>query len=50
VLLRLIPPRVHAFLDDGVILEDGPPAQIFSEPREERTKQFLQRIVDAGRM
>ena len=38
------------FLDEGVILEDGPPAQIFSEPREERTKQFLQRIVDAGRM
>jgi len=33
-----------------VILEDGPPAQIFSEPREERTKEFLQRIVDAGRM
>jgi polar amino acid transport system ATP-binding protein len=38
------------FLDEGVILEDGPPSQIFSEPREERTKQFLQRIVDAGRM
>jgi polar amino acid transport system ATP-binding protein len=38
------------FLDEGVILEDGPPAQIFSEPREDRTKQFLQRIVDAGRM
>ena len=38
------------FLDAGVILEDGPPDRIFSEPREERTKQFLQRIVDAGRM
>jgi polar amino acid transport system ATP-binding protein len=38
------------FLDEGVILEDGPPAQIFSEPREERTRQFLQRIVAAGRM
>ena len=38
------------FLDQGVILEDGPPALIFSEPREERTKRFLQRIVDAGRM
>ena len=38
------------FLDEGVILEQGPPAQIFSAPREERTKQFLQRIVDAGRM
>ena len=38
------------FLDEGVILEDGPPAQIFSQPREDRTRQFLQRIVDAGRM
>jgi polar amino acid transport system ATP-binding protein len=38
------------FLDEGVILEQGPPAQIFSEPREERTKQFLQRIIAAGRM
>lgn len=38
------------FLDQGVILEQGPPAQIFSEPREERTKQFLQRIIAAGRM
>ena len=38
------------FLDGGSILEQGPPAQIFSAPREERTRQFLQRIVDAGRM
>jgi polar amino acid transport system ATP-binding protein len=38
------------FLDEGVILEEGPPAQIFSEPREERTKRFLQRIIAAGRM
>jgi polar amino acid transport system ATP-binding protein len=38
------------FLDEGVILENGPPARIFSEPREERTKQFLQRIIAAGRM
>ena len=38
------------FLDQGVILEEGPPEQIFSEPREERTKQFLQRIIAAGRM
>jgi polar amino acid transport system ATP-binding protein len=38
------------FLDEGVILEDGPPSQIFSAPREDRTRQFLQRIVDAGRM
>ena len=38
------------FLDDGVILEQGPPEQIFSTPRELRTQQFLQRIVDAGRL
>ena len=38
------------FLDAGVILEQGPPAEIFSRPREPRTQQFLQRIVDAGRM
>jgi polar amino acid transport system ATP-binding protein len=38
------------FLDGGVILEQGPPARIFSEPVEERTRQFLQRIVEAGRL
>jgi len=38
------------FLDEGVILEEGPPEQIFSKPRESRTKQFLQRIVEAGRL
>jgi polar amino acid transport system ATP-binding protein len=38
------------FLDDGVILEQGPPEQIFSAPVEPRTQQFLQRIVDAGRL
>jgi polar amino acid transport system ATP-binding protein len=38
------------FLDEGVLLEQGPPEQIFSAPREERTQQFLQRIIEAGRM
>ncbi len=38
------------FLDDGRILEEGPPQQIFSAPREPRTQQFLQRIIDAGRL
>ena len=38
------------FLDAGVILEEGPPAQIFSAPREARTQQFLQRIIEAGRL
>ena len=38
------------FLDEGVIAEQGPPARIFGEPEHERTKQFLARIVAAGRM
>jgi polar amino acid transport system ATP-binding protein len=38
------------FLDAGVLLEDGPPEQIFRAPREPRTQQFLQRIIDAGRL
>jgi polar amino acid transport system ATP-binding protein len=38
------------FLHDGQILEQGPPEQIFGAPREERTRQFLQRIVAAGRL
>jgi polar amino acid transport system ATP-binding protein len=46
---REIADRV-CFLDDGVILEQGPPAEIFSAPREPRTQQFLARIVAAGRM
>ena len=38
------------FLDAGVILEDGTPEEIFGAPREPRTQQFLQRIVEAGRL
>ena len=38
------------FLDDGVIAEQGPPERIFGEPQHERTRQFLARIVAAGRM
>jgi len=38
------------FLDEGRILEEGPPAQIFREPREPRTREFLQRIIEAGRL
>ena len=38
------------FLEAGQILEQGTPAEIFTAPREERTRQFLQRIVDAGRL
>jgi polar amino acid transport system ATP-binding protein len=38
------------FLDQGVILEEGPPDQIFSAPREERTREFLARVIEAGRL
>jgi polar amino acid transport system ATP-binding protein len=38
------------FLDEGRILEEGPPDQIFRHPREARTREFLQRIIEAGRL
>ena len=38
------------FLEAGVILEEGAPEAIFGSPREPRTQQFLQRIVEAGRL
>ena len=38
------------FLDEGRILEEGPPSEIFTTPREERTRRFLDRIIAAGRM
>ncbi len=38
------------FLDAGTIIEDGPPEAILSDPREPRTRQFLQRVIDAGRL
>ncbi len=39
-----------AFLDAGRILEEGPPERMFSAPREEATRRFLDRIIAAGRM
>jgi polar amino acid transport system ATP-binding protein len=38
------------FLDEGMILEEGPPDRIFSAPREPRTQRFLQRIIEAKRL
>ena len=38
------------FLDAGVICEQGPPDQIFSNPTEPRTREFLKRIIEAGRL
>jgi polar amino acid transport system ATP-binding protein len=38
------------FLDGGRILEQGPPTEIFSSPREEETRRFLDRVIQAGRL
>jgi polar amino acid transport system ATP-binding protein len=38
------------FLDEGVICEEGPPDQIFGDPKNERTRTFLKRIIEAGRL
>jgi polar amino acid transport system ATP-binding protein len=46
---REIADRV-CFLDQGLILENGPPERIFTEPTEPRTQEFLRRIIEAGRM
>lgn len=36
------------FLDGGVVVESGTPAQVINEPREDRTRQFLRRILESG--
>jgi polar amino acid transport system ATP-binding protein len=38
------------FLADGMIVEDAPPAVLFTDPKDERTRRFLRRIVEAGRL
>jgi polar amino acid transport system ATP-binding protein len=38
------------FLHQGVIHEEGPPEQIFGDPHDERTRAFLKRIIEAGRL
>ena len=42
--------RRVCFLEEGQIIEDAPPAELFASPRDERTRRFLGRIVDAGRL
>ena len=42
--------RPGVFLDGGRVLEPGPPAQVLGEPVEPRTRQFLARIIEAGRL
>ncbi len=38
------------FLEQGEILEDGPPSQLFGDPQQARTREFLQRVIESGRM
>jgi polar amino acid transport system ATP-binding protein len=46
---RQVADRV-CFLDAGVLGEQGPPEQVLDDPREARTRQFLGRVIDAGRL
>jgi polar amino acid transport system ATP-binding protein len=46
---RQVADRV-VFLDQGRVLEQGPPAQVLGDPVEPRTRQFLARIIEAGRL
>ena len=41
---RAVSDRV-IFMDGGVIVEEGAPEQIFTSPKEERTKAFLSRML-----
>ena len=34
------------FMDGGVIVEDAPPAQLFSAPQQPRTQEFLKRVLE----
>jgi polar amino acid transport system ATP-binding protein len=34
------------FMDDGVVVEQGPPADVLDHPRQERTKKFLGRVLE----
>jgi polar amino acid transport system ATP-binding protein len=38
------------FLKDGVILESGPPDQLFTEPAHTETREFLERVIASGRL
>jgi polar amino acid transport system ATP-binding protein len=39
-----------AFLHEGRVLEEGPPELVLKEPTQERTRQFLRRVIEAGRL
>ncbi len=46
---RQVADRV-CFLDGGVLVESGPPEQVLTRPSQDRTRQFLRRVIAAGRL
>jgi polar amino acid transport system ATP-binding protein len=46
---RQVADRV-CFLDGGVLIESGPPEHVLARPVHDRTRQFLRRIIEAGRL
>jgi polar amino acid transport system ATP-binding protein len=46
---RDVADRVY-FMHEGRILESGPPGKVLSNPDQPRTRQFLQRVIEAGRL
>ena len=49
-LLEAAPDAILQVDEEGRIIEDAPPAELFTDPKDERTRRFLRRIVDAGRL
>jgi polar amino acid transport system ATP-binding protein len=46
---RDVADRIY-FMHEGRVLESGPPRDVLSNPQQPRTRQFLQRIIEAGRL
>jgi polar amino acid transport system ATP-binding protein len=46
---RQVADRV-CFLDGGVLVESGPPDVVLTDPTQDRTKQFLRRVIASGRL
>ena len=38
------------FMDDGVVVEQGPPEQVIGDPQEERTRAFLSRVLNPAHL
>jgi polar amino acid transport system ATP-binding protein len=46
---RDVADRIY-FMHEGRVLESGPPRDVLSDPQQPRTRQFLQRLIEAGRL